>query len=80
MLSEAIELRTSAGGDDIERLVHLLVRELHDLKELEGAMLGAGRRDTREEVDVSQVPQPYVGGRYAYRGISRALMTGYVLE
>ncbi|HZD02320.1 MAG TPA: HAMP domain-containing sensor histidine kinase [Actinomycetes bacterium] len=53
VLSEAIEVRN--GSDDTDRLVHLLVRELHDLEELEAAMLGAGRRDTREEVDVGEV-------------------------
>jgi len=54
VLSEAIEVRN--GNDtDIDRLVHLLVRELHDLEELESAMLGSGRRDTREEVEVLEV-------------------------
>jgi signal transduction histidine kinase len=54
VLSEAIEVR-NGNDDDIDRLVHLLVRELHDLEELESAMLGTGRRDTREEVDVLEV-------------------------
>jgi signal transduction histidine kinase len=54
VLSEAIEVR-NGDDDDIDRLVHLLVRELHDLEELESAMLGTGRRDTREEVDVLEV-------------------------
>lgn len=54
VLIEAIGLR-NAGNDDTDRLVHLLVRELHDLEEFEAAMLGAGRRDLREEVDVLQV-------------------------
>jgi hypothetical protein len=56
VLSEAIELRNGSNGD-IDRLVHLLVRELHDLEQLEAAMLGAGRRDTREEVDVLEVAE-----------------------
>jgi signal transduction histidine kinase len=54
VLSEAIEVR-NGSEDDVERLVHLLVRELHDLEELEAAMLGAGKRDTRDEVDVLEV-------------------------
>jgi nitrogen-specific signal transduction histidine kinase len=54
VLSEAIEMRTG-DDDDVDRLVHLLVRELHDLEELESAMLGSGRQDTREEVDVLEV-------------------------
>jgi signal transduction histidine kinase len=54
VLSEAIEVR-NGHDDDIDRLVHLLVRELHDLEELESAMLGTGRRDTREEVDVLEI-------------------------
>jgi hypothetical protein len=54
VLSEAIELRNGRDGD-VDRLVHLLVRELHDLEELEGVMLGVGRRGTREEVDVLEV-------------------------
>jgi signal transduction histidine kinase len=55
VLSEAIQLRDGSDDDDVDRLVHLLVRELHDLEELEAAMLGAGRRDLREEVDVLEV-------------------------
>ncbi len=54
VLSEAIEVR-NGNDDDIDRLVHLLVRELHDLEELESAMLDSGRRDTRDEVDVLEV-------------------------
>jgi hypothetical protein len=54
VLSEAIEVR-NGNDDDLDRLVHLLVRELHDLEELESAMLDSGRRDTREEVDVLEV-------------------------
>ena len=54
VLSEAIEVRTG-HDDDVDRLVHLLVRELHDLEELESAMLGTGRRDTHEEVDVLEI-------------------------
>jgi signal transduction histidine kinase len=54
VLSEAIERRTG-NDDDVDRLVHLLVHELHDLEELESAMLGSSRRDTREEVDVLEV-------------------------
>lgn len=54
VLSEAIEVR-NGSDDDLDRLVHLLVRELHDLEELESAMLDSGRRDTREEVDVLEV-------------------------
>lgn len=53
VLSEAIELRSAK--DDVDRLVHLLVRELHDLEQLESAMLGGGRRDALEEVDVLEV-------------------------
>jgi signal transduction histidine kinase len=54
VLSDAIEMRTG-DDDDVDRLVHLLVRELHDLEQLESAMLGSGRQDTREEVDVLEV-------------------------
>jgi Histidine kinase-, DNA gyrase B-, and HSP90-like ATPase len=54
VLSEAIEVR-NGNDDDLDHLVHLLVRELHDLEELEAAMLDSGRRDTREEVDVLEV-------------------------
>lgn len=50
VLSEAIEVRTAEG--DVDRLVHMLVRELHDLEQLESAMLGSQRRDTLEDVDV----------------------------
>jgi signal transduction histidine kinase len=54
VLSEAIEMR-NGSEDDIDRLVHLLVRELHDLEELEDAMLGPGKRQARDEVDVLEV-------------------------
>jgi signal transduction histidine kinase len=50
VLSEAIEVRTAE--DDVDRLVHMLVQELHDLEQLESAMLGSPRRDALEDVDV----------------------------
>jgi signal transduction histidine kinase len=50
VLGEAIQVRTSE--DDIDRLVHMLVSELHDLEELESTMLGAPKRETLEDVDV----------------------------
>ena len=53
VLSEAIEIR--AAEDDVDRLVHMLVRELHDLEQLESAMLGSTRRDALEDVDVFEV-------------------------
>lgn len=55
VLSEAIEIRTAAG--DVDRLVHMLVRELHDLEQLESAMLGSQRRDTLDDVDVLETAQ-----------------------
>jgi signal transduction histidine kinase len=55
MLSEAIEVRS--GEADRERLVHMLVRELHDLEQLESAMLDSSLRDTNEEVEVLEVAQ-----------------------
>jgi hypothetical protein len=55
MLSEAIEVRN--GEADRERLVHMLVRELHDLEQLESAMLDSSLRDTHEEVEVLEVAQ-----------------------
>jgi signal transduction histidine kinase len=50
VLSEAIEVRTAHA--DVDRLVHMLVQELHDLEQLESAMLGSPRRDALEDVDV----------------------------
>ncbi len=55
VLGEAIEIRTSE--DDVERLVHMLVRELHDLEELESTMLGSQRREALEDVDVLSTAQ-----------------------
>jgi hypothetical protein len=55
MLSEAIEVRS--GEADRDRLVHMLVRELHDLEQLESAMLDSSLRDTNEEVEVLEVAQ-----------------------
>jgi signal transduction histidine kinase len=55
VLSEAIEVRTAA--DDVDRLVHMLVQELHDLEQLESAMLGSPRRDALEDVDVLEAAQ-----------------------
>jgi two-component system, OmpR family, sensor histidine kinase MtrB len=55
VLSEAIQIRAAAG--DVDRLVHMLVRELHDLEQLESAMLGSQRRDTLEDVDVLETAQ-----------------------
>jgi two-component system, OmpR family, sensor histidine kinase KdpD len=43
-------VRTSE--DDVDRLVNMLVRELHDLEELESTMLGSQRREALEDVDV----------------------------
>ena len=54
VLSEAIEMRNSSDVD-MDRLVHLLVRELHDLEELEDAMLGPGKPLVLDEVDVLEV-------------------------
>lgn len=50
VLGEAIQVRTSE--DDVDRLVHMLVSELHHLEELESTMLGATKRETLEDVDV----------------------------
>ena len=55
MLSEAIEVRS--GEADRDRLVHMLVRELHDLEQLESAMLDSSLRDTNEEVEVLEAAQ-----------------------
>jgi signal transduction histidine kinase len=55
VLSEAIELRTTEN--DVDRLVHMLVQELHDLEQLESALLGTPRRDALEEVDVLEIAQ-----------------------
>ncbi len=55
VLSEAIEVRTAE--DDVDRLVHMLVQELHDLEQLESAMLGSPRRDALEDVDVLEIAQ-----------------------
>jgi signal transduction histidine kinase len=55
VLSEAIEIRTAT--DDVDRLVHMLVQELHDLEQLEAAMLGSPRRDTLDDVDVLETAQ-----------------------
>jgi len=55
VLSEAIEVRTA--NDDVDRLVHMLVQELHDLEQLEAAMLGSPRRDALEDVDVLETAQ-----------------------
>jgi signal transduction histidine kinase len=50
VLGEAIQVRTAEH--DVDRLVHMLVSELHDLEELESTMLGAPRREALEDVDV----------------------------
>jgi signal transduction histidine kinase len=55
VLSEAIEVRTAES--DVDRLVHMLVQELHDLEQLEYAMLGSSRRDALEDVDVLETAQ-----------------------
>ena len=55
VLSEAIEVRNGEG--DVERLVHMLVRELHDLEQLESAMLDSSLRVAHEEVEVLEVAQ-----------------------
>jgi signal transduction histidine kinase len=55
VLSEAIEVRTA--DHDIDRLVHMLVQELHDLEQLESAMLGSPRHDALEDVDVLETAQ-----------------------
>jgi signal transduction histidine kinase len=55
VLSEAIEVRTAT--DDMDRLVHMLVQELHDLEQLEAAMLGTPRRDALDDVDVLDTAQ-----------------------
>jgi signal transduction histidine kinase len=55
VLSEAIEIRNGEG--DVERLVHMLVRELHDLEQLESAMLDSSLRVALEEVEVLEVAQ-----------------------
>lgn len=55
VLSEAIEVRTAEA--DVDRLVHMLVQELHDLEQLESAMLGSPRRDALDDVDVLEIAQ-----------------------
>lgn len=55
VLSEAIEVRTAEA--DVDRLVHMLVQELHDLEQLESAMLGSPRRDALDDVDVLETAQ-----------------------
>jgi hypothetical protein len=55
VLSEAIEVRNGEG--DVDRLVHMLVRELHDLEQLESAMLDSSLRDALEEVEVLEIAQ-----------------------
>jgi signal transduction histidine kinase len=55
VLSEAIEVRTAEA--DVDRLVHMLVQELHDLEELEAAMLGSARREALDDVDVLETAQ-----------------------
>jgi signal transduction histidine kinase len=55
VLSEAIELRTAEA--DLDRLVHMLVQELHDLEQLESEMLGSPRRDALDDVDVLETAQ-----------------------
>jgi signal transduction histidine kinase len=55
VLSEAIEVRTTDA--DVDRLVHMLVQELHDLEQLESAMLGSPRRDALDDVDVLETAQ-----------------------
>jgi two-component system sensor histidine kinase MtrB len=55
VLSEAIEVRTAQA--DVDRLVHMLVQELHDLEQLESAMLGSPRRDALDDVDVIETAQ-----------------------
>jgi signal transduction histidine kinase len=55
VLSEAIEVRTAEN--DVDRLVHMLVQELHDLEQLESAMLGSPRRDALDDVDVLETAQ-----------------------
>jgi signal transduction histidine kinase len=56
VLSEAIEIRKDKAEAD--RLVHMLVQELHDLKQLESEMmLGSPRRDALDDVDVLKIAQ-----------------------
>src|SRR6266508_1266471 len=50
VLSEAIEIRESEAA--VDRLVHMLVQELYDLRQLESAMLGSPRRDALDDVEV----------------------------
>jgi signal transduction histidine kinase len=53
VLSEAIEIRKDKAEAD--RLVQMLVQELHDLKQLESAMLGSPRREALDDVDVLKI-------------------------
>jgi len=55
VLSEAIEIRESEAA--VDRLVHMLVQELYDLRQLESAMLGSPRRDALDDVDVLETAQ-----------------------
>ncbi len=62
VLGEAIEVRNAAdpsdSADDVDRLVHMLVQELHDLQQLESVMLdGAAshRATTSDTVDAVQI-------------------------
>lgn len=60
VLGEAIEVRNAADSDDdVDRLVHMLVQELHDLQQLESVMLdGAGQRaNPSDTVDAVQVAE-----------------------
>ncbi len=64
VLGEAIEVRNAAdttdGTDDVDRLVHMLVQELHDLEQLESVMLDGvphHRDDTLDTVDAVQVAE-----------------------
>jgi nitrogen-specific signal transduction histidine kinase len=51
-LSEAIEIGQSEAA--LDRLVHMLVQELHDLKQLEATPPGSSQREALEDVDVLQ--------------------------
>jgi signal transduction histidine kinase len=55
VLSEALEIRKDEA--EVERLVHMLARELHDLEQLDSEMLGSSRRDALEDIDVLETAQ-----------------------
>ena len=66
VLGEAIEVRNANAADsgdgngDVDRLVHMLVQELHDLQQLESVMLdcaGTHRAATTDTVDAVQVAE-----------------------